>query len=88
MIQDDPINQKSTNMLNNLSNEYFPLSNESEEDIVAFKGIEIASETIKVSGTSPNNDKRVYYKFAMLIGLCKNHHILNIIFIIYNLFLN
>lgn len=78
MIQDDPINQKSKTTTNN-NNEYFPLNNDSEEDIVAFKGIELAKEEGKDVGedgvNSTNTEasaKSVYYKFAMLIGLCKS----------------
>ena len=74
MIQDDPINQKSKTTNNN---EYFPLNNDSEEDIVAFKGIELAKEEGKEGEDGVNStkteacSKNVYYKFAMLIGLCK-----------------
>ena len=74
MIQDDPINQKSKTTNNN-NNEYFPLNNDSEEDIVAFKGIELAKEEGKVGEDVKNTEasaKSVYYKFAMLIGLCKS----------------
>ena len=78
MIQDDPMNQKSKKISNSGAMggaEYLPLSNGSEEDIVTFQGIEVASETL-ITKDGPNinnttNDKGVYYKFAMLISLCK-----------------
>lgn len=75
MIQDDPINQKSKTTNNN-NNEYFPLNNDSEEDIVAFKGIELAKEEDGKGREDVKNTeasaKSVYYKFTMLIGLCKS----------------
>jgi len=79
MIHDDPMNHKSKKLNNSVTaggNNYFPLSFESEEEIVAFQGIEVTSETkIKAktgNETSDlNSDKGVYYKFALLIGLCK-----------------
>lgn len=84
MIQDDPINQKSKKTGNST---YLPLNNDSEEDLVTFNGIEVALESKKseteynrLNNSNTNNinanadsesEKNLYFKFALLIGLCK-----------------
>ena len=64
MIQDDPINN-----LKSKAQGYFPQNLDSEEEIV-LKDIEIAKE-VKVKEVNGAN-RNVYYKYLMLIGLCKN----------------
>lgn len=69
MIQDDPSNHKKA--------EYFPLNANSEEEI-CMKGIEISGNVTKEVNLK-ENDSGVYFKYALLIGLCNN---LSIIFYI------
>lgn len=69
MIQDDPINQKSSNGM-----DYLLLNNESEEEIIPFQSIE-PQVGDKISSSIDNNSSNsidIYYKFALLIGLCKH----------------
>lgn len=61
MIQDDPINQKPNGI------DYFPLNNESEEEIIPFQSIKVKDNDEK----NNVNSSDIYFKFALLIGLCK-----------------
>lgn len=73
MIQDDPINHKSTNLNNGM--DYLLLSNESEEDIPPpFQAINSQQDNDNKNSSS-SGSKDIYYKFALLIGLCKQIHI-------------
>lgn len=68
MIQDDPINKLKGKAQ---AQGYFPLKLDSEEEI-CLKEIDISllKET-KVNANNSNNHNNVYYKYALLIGLCK-----------------
>ena len=68
MIQDDPINKLLHNKTTP-SQGYYPLNLDSEEEI-ALKGIDVTADKEKVAGKAEH--KGVYYKYAMLIGLCKH----------------
>lgn len=78
MIQDDPINKILANKskLATHNDGYFPLNVDSEEEI-AVQGIEVKKDGAKDGQTEKLNqdisDKSLYYKYAMLIGLCNNN---------------
>lgn len=64
MIQDDPINK-----LKSKTQGYFPLNLDSEEEI-AVKEIKISKGEHEKKLTE-NEGNKLYYKYFMLIGLCK-----------------
>lgn len=71
MIQDDPINQQQQKQQKEaIKIEYLPVNLDSEEEI-GLKGIETASDPQKSNENKTVESNEIYYKYAMLIGLCK-----------------
>ena len=80
MIQDDPINTAKPIYTDHVG--YFPLNLNSVEEIVV-QDIEVSELITKkeslLNGES-TNDSTIYYKYAMLIGLCNALSLLMLIY--------
>jgi hypothetical protein len=66
MIQDDPINN-----LKSKAQGYLPLNLDSDEDIAVIE-IVVSKGGNEMKLTSKSEGNKVYYKYLMLIGLCKH----------------
>lgn len=73
MIQDDPINTAKPIYADHVG--YFPLNLNSVEEIVVqdIEVSELITQKSSLLDKENTDDSKIYFKYAMLIGLCKTN---------------